>query len=107
MRPNDSKGESLITHIVLFRLIDRDQENIEETMDVLMSMKGKIPQLRSLVVGADILRSTRSYDLALIAKFDSMGDLHGYQTHPFHQGVLEFIARVKESSFTVDFEEKG
>lgn len=92
----------MITHIVLFKLADPG--NIQKTRDVLADMKGKIPQLRSLEVGIDVVRSERSYDLALITKFDSLEDLRAYQSHPVHVKVLEYIISVKENIIAVDFE---
>lgn len=94
----------MITHIVLFKLVDRSPENIEKARDVLMDMEGKIPQLRHLEVGTDVLRSPRSYDLALVTKFDSMDDLQTYQAHPVHVKVADYMASVRESAVAVDYE---
>jgi len=71
---------------------------------VLTAMEGKIPQLKSLEVGIDVLRSERSYDIVLIAKFDSLEDLKLYNDHPVHQEVLRYIATVKDVSIAVDYE---
>jgi Stress responsive A/B Barrel Domain len=62
----------MITHIVCFKLKDRSAESVEKTRQVLLGLRGKVPQLRRLEVGADVVRSERSYDLALTATFDSM-----------------------------------
>ena len=92
----------MITHIVLFKLIDR--RNAQKARDVLLGMKGRIPQLRHLEAGSDVLHSERSYDLALVTKFDSMEDLKAYQAHPVHVEVLKYMTSVRESSVTVDYE---
>ena len=76
----------MITHVVLFKLKDRSVQSIEKAMDVLIGLKGKIPVLRYLEVGIDVLHSERSYDIALITKFDSMDDLQAYQVHPRPSG---------------------
>lgn len=94
----------MITHVVLFKLKDRSPRSLEKAKDLLVGMKGKIPQIRHLEVGTDVLHSERSYDLALITKFDSMDDLAAYQAHPVHVKVSEYIMSVKESSVVVDFE---
>lgn len=94
----------MITHIVLFKLIDR--RNAQKAMDVLLGMKGKIPQLRHLEVGVDVLHSERSYDLALVTKFDSMEDMKAYQAHPVHVDILKYMTSVRESSVTVDYESR-
>jgi len=91
----------MITHIVLFKLIDR--RNAQKAMDVLLGMKGRIPQLRHIEAGIDVLNSDRSYDLALVTKFDSMEDLKAYQAHPVHVEVLKYMTSVRESSVTVDY----
>lgn len=93
----------MITHLVLFKLADRSPSNIEKTRDVLMDMEGKIPQLRHLEVGIDMLHTQRSYDLALVTKFDSLKDLEAYQTHPVHVGVARYMADVRESAVAVDY----
>nr|WP_315989306.1 Dabb family protein [Desulforamulus aquiferis] len=67
-------------------------------------MEGKIPQLRHLEVGADVLHTERSYDLALITKFDSLEDLQTYQVHPVHVEVANYLAKVREAAVAVDFE---
>ena len=50
----------MITHIVFFKLSDPTQEKIAKTRDMLLSMEGKIPQLRHLEAGVDFIRSERS-----------------------------------------------
>ncbi len=94
----------MITHVVLFKLIDASQKNVEKARDVLLGMKGKIPLLRHLEVGMDVLRSARSYDIALIAQFDSIDELKAYQVHPIHLDVAKYINSVKEASIAVDYE---
>ncbi|MCX9013697.1 MAG: Dabb family protein [Candidatus Methanoperedens sp.] len=94
----------MITHIVLFKLKDASPGNIEKTRNVLQGLDGKVPQLRRLEVGVDVIRSVRSYDIALVAKFDSLKDLDAYQKHPVHVKVAEYINSVKESAFAVDYE---
>lgn len=94
----------MITHIVLFKLIDHSPENIEKARAVLASLEGKIPQLRHFEVGADLLRTDRSYDLALVARFDSLEDLNAYQFHHLHQQVVKYMMSVRESTVAVDYE---
>lgn len=94
----------MITHVVLFKLADPSPSNIEKTREVLAGMEGKIPQLRYIEVGVDVIRSQRSYDLALITRFDSLEDLREYQSHPVHMKVLEHINSVRENVVAVDFQ---
>ncbi|MFR9709701.1 Dabb family protein [Paenibacillus sp. MB22_1] len=94
----------MIKHIVLFKLKDASPEIVARTVEVLRGMQGKVEQLRSLEVGTDVIRSPRSYDIALIATFDSLVDLEGYQVHPEHKKVIEHMNEVRESQVAVDFE---
>ncbi|GAB6157132.1 Dabb family protein [Desulfotomaculum varum] len=92
----------MITHIVFFKF--KDAAYIERAKNDLLTLKEKIPQIRHLELGVDILRTERSYDLALIAKFDSLEDLQSYQVHPAHQEVVKFITEVRESVVAVDYQ---
>ncbi len=95
----------MITHIVFFKLSDPSRENIATTRDMLLSMEGKIPLLRHLEAGVDVIRSERSYDLALVTKFDSLDDLQSYQVHPYHAGtVVPHMKSVCSSIAAVDYE---
>lgn len=75
----------MITHIVMFKLKDRSPESVERTAQVLRDMEGKIEELRHLEVGKDVIHSERSYDIALVTKFDSIEALNAYQVHPVHK----------------------
>lgn len=95
----------MITHIVFFKLHDPTPANVTATREKLESMGGKIPLLRHLEVGVDVIRSERSYDLALVTKFDSMEDLQAYQVHPYHAGeVIPHMKAVSSSVVAVDYE---
>jgi RimJ/RimL family protein N-acetyltransferase len=67
-------------------------------------MEGQIPELRHLEVGTDVVRSPRSYDLALLARFESLEGLRAYQVHPVHVQVSEYMSSVRESTVSVDYE---
>lgn len=95
----------MITHIVFFKLNEPTDANVAEAKAVLLGMDGKIPQLRHLEVGADVVRSERSYDLALVTRFDSLDDLKAYQVHPHHAGtVVPYVRTVSKSIVAVDYE---
>ncbi len=96
----------MLTHIVLFKLKDRSQRSLEKAMDVLLGMKSSIPQLRHLEVGSDVLHSQRSFDIALVTKFDSLEDLDAYQKHPVHVEVAKYMTSVRKYSVAVDYESK-
>lgn len=94
----------MFTHIVFFKLKDRNEKNIKKAKEILMRVDGKIPTLKTVEVGIDVVKSERSYDLALVSTFDSRKDMEAYQIHPVH--VNEVLANLKpmlQSSVSVDF----
>jgi len=71
----------------------------------LLSMQGRIDLLRHLEAGTDLIRSERSYDVALLTRFDSLEDLQAYQVHPYHAGeVVPFMKANCSSIVAVDYE---
>ena len=94
----------MITHIVLFKLAEPSADNLAATRAKLLSMEGRIPQLRHLEAGVDVIRSERSYDIALLTRFDSLDDLQAYQVHPYHAGeVVPHMKSVCSSIVAVDY----
>ncbi len=95
----------MITHIVLFKLAEPTAENMTATRNKLLSMEGRINLLRYLEVGEDMMRSERSYDIALTTRFDSLEDLQAYQIHPYHAGeVVSHMKAFCSSTVVVDYE---
>lgn len=92
----------MVTHVVLFKL--KNQSEIKTVADMLRGLEKTVPAIRSLEAGEDVLRTQRSYDVALTVKFDSLEDLEKYKTHPEHVKVADYIASVRESVITVDYE---
>lgn len=96
----------MFTHVVFFKLKDNNKENVEKAREILMQVEGRVPTLKTVKVGIDVVRSERSYDLALIATFDSREDMDAYQIHPVHtEEVLANLRPMLESSAAVDFED--
>lgn len=95
----------MITHIVFFKLSNLTSEGTNAIRDKLLSMDGKISQLRHMEVGIDVIRSERSYDVALVTRFDSLEDLQAYQVHPYHAGdVVPLMKSLCSSIVAVDYE---
>ncbi len=94
----------MITHVVLFKLNERTTENAQQLRERLLSLEGKIPQIKHMEVGVNVVPSERAYDMALYQHFDSLSDLQAYQAHPDHQDVLKYILAVTASRVSVDYE---
>ena len=98
----------MITHIVFFKLADPAPSALAAARDLLLGMDGRVPQLRHLEVGVDVVRSERSCDLALVTKFDSLDDLAAYQVDPYHAGtVVPYMKSVCSAIAAVDYETPG
>ncbi|MBX7254424.1 MAG: Dabb family protein [Candidatus Promineofilum sp.] len=94
----------MLTHVVLIKLKDRRPEAIAAIRAHLDTLAGNIPSLRGIEVGTDVLRSGRSFDLALIARFDDLAGLAAYQSHSVHLPVLAAIGAAAETVVAVDYE---
>lgn len=94
-----------LTHVVLMQFQEPAAEILAKAAALLRGLKGKIPELRSIEVGLDVLHSGRSYDLALITRFDSLADMQRYQDHPEHVAVLQYLRTVLAASVAVDYEQ--
>jgi len=94
----------MLTHIVFFKMHDRSPETISKFRDALESMQGKIPQIKQMEVGVNVIESARAYDVALVQKFDSRETMEEYQTHPVHQAVLPTLRELSAGSASVDYE---
>ena len=93
----------MFTHIVFFKL--KNKKQAADAKNILLSMDGKILQLKGLEVGVDVIHSERSYDLSLITKFDSLEDMNTYAVSEYHVNqVLKYLKPMLESSKTVDYE---
>lgn len=94
----------MIKHIVCFKLKNNSPEECEKAREVLLSMRGKVPQLRGIEVGVDFLHSERSYDIILETLLDDEAALESYQNDPYHCSVVKkHMHAVRESSVAVDY----
>lgn len=91
----------MLTHVVCFKF--DDLQIAAQVRDRLLAMAGRIPSLRGIEAGVDELRSPRSYDVALITRFDDLAGLEEYVVHPVHQEVVEFIKPLSKGAVSVDF----
>ena len=99
----------MIRHVIMWRFCDeldgmnKDQitTSIEEK---LAHLKATIPEIISMSVERDVLRSERSFDMIYITEFESLDTLEGYRVHPEHVKVASFIAKVRIAQAVCDSE---
>ena len=94
----------MIRHIVMFRIKDEFKSEIPQIVEAFYGMKGRIEGMTDLEAGADLIRSPRSYDVALIAAFEDRAAFDAYQDHPVHMPVKKHMHEVMSSSVACDYE---
>lgn len=99
----------MVHHLVFWKLKPSadgrsKEENLREARERLLTLKGKIPEIRRIQAGANFNPSEASWDLALVAEFDDEMDLLAYQKHPEHQAAAAFLREVASERAVVDFE---
>lgn len=81
----------MINHFVLFKFKSgTSAKHIDEFCTRMLELRQRIPEIRKLEIGADILQEKRSWDLLLMMQFSSIDALRRYQMHPAHTEVAEF-----------------
>ena len=95
----------MFIHMVFFKF--KDIQHGREAKKRLESMRGKVPSLRSIEVGLDQVRSSRSWDMVLDTRFDDRAGYDAYATDPTHLSVLVWLKTVIAESATVDYEKEA
>lgn len=95
----------MIRHVVMFRWRpDFEEARRQEWYDRLLELPSKVDVIRSLSAGPDVLGSARSWDVVLVADFDSLEDVATYTAHPDHQPLIALSGAGAEQIASVDFE---
>ena len=94
----------MLTHIVCFKYkADTSGASRADHRARLAGLKG-IDGIVDLTVGADVVRSPRSYDTGLIVRFRDRAALEAYQKNPTHVPVAQHGVSLCDSIVAVDFE---
>jgi len=93
----------MLTHIVCFKykgeITDAQKHDHRERLKGLRSLHGVV----DLNVGADLVRSPRSYDTGLIVVFPDRAALDAYGKDPQHVPVAQFGVSLCDHIVAVDF----
>jgi Stress responsive A/B Barrel Domain len=95
----------VIRHVVMFKLkpgVSAAQR--DEWLEISRRLHGEVELVRSYSIGADLLHLPRSYDVAVVADFDSLDDVRAYAEHPSHLPAVELSRSLSEHIVSVDFE---
>lgn len=98
----------MIRHIVMWNLAGDSPEAKQRNIDLLrrsfQSLKGRIPGLRHLEIGADHSGVDYACDVVLYSEFDSQEALDAYATHPEHLRVKAEIGAIRVTRHQVDYQ---
>ncbi len=97
----------MIKHIVFWNLKDEAEGNPKLTNALtikkgLESLVGVVDGLKKAEVGINF--NPKGYDLCLYSEFTTKEALEGYQQHPEHQKVREFVHKVISERVVCDYE---
>ena len=94
----------MLKHVVFFKFKQGiGEEEIVDLEKSLAALPPAIPEILSYEFGRDVVRSERSYDLALVSTFKDLDAMQHYQKHPDHQVVSKKVNNFCESVLAVDF----
>jgi len=98
----------MIKHIVMWKLkASADgaskEQNAKKMKTELEALKSKIPQIKHLEVGMNIIPTDAACDVALYSEFASEQDLAVYAKHPDHVAAAGFVKKVVESRVVIDY----
>lgn len=95
----------MLRHVVFFKFKpESSAEEISGLIRDLQQLPSRIADIRGFEVGCDVVRSERSFDLALVSTFDDLAALQRYQVHPDHLPVVAKVKQLCASVAAVDFE---
>jgi hypothetical protein len=93
----------MLIHIVSFKYkSDVTEAQRADHRSRLQALAG-LPGVVDLKVGADVIRSPRSYDTGLLVVFPDRAALEAYAANPQHVPVAQFGASLSEHIVAVDF----
>ncbi len=92
----------MIKHVVMWKFKPGTKEKMNEFLQALKDLNGKIDVLRSMEIGVN-QGSDDNCDAVLITTFDSFEDLHAYATNPLHVAASSLCKEIRVSRHAVDF----
>lgn len=96
----------MLTHVVMWKFKDAEgkpkAENIDIVKEGLENLLGKVPALRDIRFYKNEVECDRNFDAMLVVKVEDADALEAYKTHPAHQAVAAYVAKVTDGRAAVD-----
>ena len=94
----------MIRHVVLFKWAPTFTPDIKQQwIEGLDKLEGNIPGLLKLTHGPDVVKTSRSWDHAIVADFEKLEDIAVYDT-PLHEAIKPFSLPNVDVIAAVDFQ---
>jgi heme-degrading monooxygenase HmoA len=97
----------MIRHVVMWDVRgdtpDIRTANVARLRASFESLRGRIPGLLHLEVGADTSGADYACDVVLVSEFESQAALEAYATHPEHLRVKDEIGDIRVARHQVDY----
>lgn len=94
----------MLTHMVCFKYKADVPETTRQEHRAKLAGLSAIEGVVDLKVGADVVRSPRSFDTGLLVIFEDRAGLDRYAVHPQHVPVAQFGVGLCDQIVAVDFE---
>ena len=96
----------MILHLVLFRFKPgTGSEAIAAAGGALLSLQGKIPDIRAIRWGPNLAADSLEYSHGLVVALKDMAAVERYRDHPAHREVVaKYLAPIRESRLAADLE---
>ena len=94
----------MVVHLVSFKYRKDVDEAAREDHRTRLKALADVDGILDFKVGADFVRSPRSYDTGIVVLFRDRAALDGYATHPRHVPVAQLGRDLSESIIAVDFD---
>lgn len=96
----------MLTHVVMWKFKDAEgktkAENIEIVKAGLEGLRGKVPALQDIRFYKNEVACDRNFDAMLVVKVQDEAALEAYKTHPAHQAVAAYVAKVTDGRAAAD-----
>ena len=93
-----------LLHLVSFKYKTGTDETVRAEHRARLAALHDLDGVIDLKVGADVVRSPRSYDAGLLVVFADRAALDAYQKNPQHVPVAQYGASLSEHIVAVDFD---
>lgn len=94
----------MVVHLVSFKYRTDVDDAARQDHRTRLKALADVDGILDFKVGADFVRSPRSYDTGIVVLFRDRAALDGYATHPRHVPVAQLGRDLSENIIAVDFD---